>query len=108
MADEERELRHIRCLPLKEQAKELEYYDEYASALDKKYEEKLKEEILQKFGNDEDFLKIKRLEMEIKESHKNGNDDIDITVKEMELALAKMTIYKKLRASRPKRYIKIS
>lgn len=108
MTDEEREFRHIRNLPLEEQAKEFEYYDEYALALDRKYEEQLKEEILQKFGNDEDFLKSKRIEMEIEEAHKNGNYDIDITVKEIELALAKMTIYKKLRASRPKIYIKIS
>lgn len=75
---------------------------EWMAELDKQYEKKFLEE----WGNDEDFIKIKQLKNEIATTeHESTMEIIQKTATFMELTLK---FYKKVKASRPKIYIKLS
>ena len=75
---------------------------EWMAELDKQYEEKF----LETWGDDEDFVKIKQLKNEISfAEHESTIEIVQKTATFMELTLK---FYKKMKASRPKTYIKLS
>lgn len=79
---------------------------EWMAELDRKYEE----EFLQEWGEDEDFIKIKQLENEIANAEQNDDNESTAKILQKIATLMELTLkfYKKVKASRPKTYIKLS
>lgn len=105
MNDKERTLRYIRHLPQELRQKELEYEDKYGLALDNEYEEKF----LKEWGNDEEYLNIKRLEQELDDAEQNDDNESAAEILQKTATLMELTLKfnKKVKEKRQKRYIKI-
>jgi hypothetical protein len=106
MTDKERTLRYISHLPQELRHKELEYEEQYGFALDNEYEEKF----LKEWGNDEDYLNIKRLEKELDDAEQNDDNESAAEILQKTATLMELTLKfnKKVKEKRQKRYIKIS